>query len=64
MLWAGVVEYMTLADSTCVEGGGKGVGHFVVGTTQNYHFFDAAPILLPNLFPFFRARALREEKEG
>ena len=45
------VEYMTLADSDCVPttkfdsnwGGGGGVGHFVVGTTQNYYFFGAAP---------------------
>ena len=26
-----------------LERGGEGVGHFVVGTTQKYHFFDAAP---------------------
>ena len=39
--------------------GEGGVGHFVVGTTQKYHFFDAAPkvrlhlIFLIRIFSFF-----------
>ena len=39
---SGVIEYMTKSGTLTTTGEGGGIGHFVVGTTQKYHFFDAA----------------------
>ena len=38
---------------TLTTTGGGGVGHFVVGTTQKYHFFDAAPKRYLVFFKYF-----------